>query len=45
MLKEVSRHCEMEENGGVVCGLFSITAVISEMVIDKDGSQKYLMCC
>lgn len=45
MLKEISRRCEMGENGGVACGPFSITAVVAEMVIDEDGLQKYLTCC
>lgn len=45
MLREISRRCEMGENGGVACGPFSITAVVAEMVIEEEGLQKYLTCC
>ena len=45
MLKELSRRCEVGENGGMACGPVFSTAVVSEMLVEEDGNRKYLTLC
>lgn len=43
-IKEISRRCEVGEDGGVACGPISTTAVCAEMEIELSGERLFLNC-